>query len=205
MINRLHLTVIIAIAVGSIAISRLIAGETVSLGWFTSIVIAVAVNMAALTAFNLWAWRWGVWQGWFVKRPHLWGDWDVIIQSHWQEPGTGNRPDPIAARFSIRQTYAAIHIRLKTPESKGDLIAATITDNGDGRYKILGVYCNEPSLEARSRSQIHNGAFILEVEGDPNNPTALKGHYWTDRLTKGEMVSKRRSTKLAHTIRCEAR
>lgn len=191
MISRLHLTVIVVIAVGSIAIMRLIAGEVVSVGWFTSIGVAVAVNMAVLTAFNLWIWRWSIWQGWFVKRPHLWGDWGVAIESHWEDPATGERPNPISATFSINQTHAAIHVRLQTPESKGDLISAKIIDNGDGRYKLTGIYRNEPDLQVRDRSPIHNGAFVLEVEGDPNSPTALMGHYWTDRLTKGEMKATR--------------
>ncbi len=193
MISRLHLTVIVAIAVATIAITRLVAGEKVSLGWFTSIGVAVAVNMAVLTAFDRWVWRWNRWQGWLVKRPHLWGEWDATIDSHWEEkPGSGKHPDPIQANLSIRQTYTGLHARLQTPESKGDLVSSKIVENNDGRYRLTGIYRNEPDLSVRDRSSIHNGAFVLEIEGNPNLPTLLKGHYWTDRLTKGEMTAIRR-------------
>ncbi|MEE8270581.1 MAG: hypothetical protein V3R98_02450, partial [Alphaproteobacteria bacterium] len=94
--------------------------------------------------------------------------------------------------ISIKQTYANIYLHLQTPESKGDLVAAKIVDNGDNRYNLVGLYRNEPDLQARQQSQIHYGAFVLEVVGDVNNPTSLKGHYWTDRDTKGEMVVNRK-------------
>ena len=72
------------------------------------------------------------------------------------------------------------------------MISSTIINSGDGRYKLTGIYRNEPDLQIMERSPIHNGAFVLEVEGHPNSPTTLKGHYWTDRLTKGEMTAVRR-------------
>ena len=191
MISRLHLTVIIGIAVGSIAITRLVVGESVSWGWFTSIGIAVAVNMVVITAFNHWIWRLRIWQGWFVNRPHLWGQWKVEIFSHWENPETTKRPATISADLLIKQTYIAIHARLQTDESRGDLISARLVESGDGRFRLTGIYRNEPNLDARESSEIHYGAFILDVEGDRNKPISLTGHYWTDRQTTGRMTAVR--------------
>ncbi len=72
----------------------------------------------------------------------------------------------------MNQTYAAIHARLQTSESQGDLISSQIVEEG-GRYKFTGVYRNEGRLEVRDRSPIHNGAFILDIEGDTLNPSSL--------------------------------
>lgn len=180
MITRLQITALVAIAVGSIAITRLIAGEAVSFGWFTSIGVAVSVDVAAVAIFNVWAWRWRVWRGWFVKRPCIGGDWSVrLAYQRGEERGT------VDATLSVNQTYAAVNARLQSDESQGDLISSAIVEEG-GRYKFTGVYRNEPRLAVRDHSPMHNGAFILDVDGD-----TLRGHYWTDRGTRGEFIAER--------------
>lgn len=187
MITRPQIFALLLIAVASIAAIRLIAGEQVSIGWFTSIGFAVTIlDSLLIAAFNKWFWRWRLWQGWMVKRPYIGGDWQVKIDYQWaDERGT------VDATLSVRQTYTSIHARLKTDESQGDLISSQIVDEGSGRYKFTGIYRNEPRLEVRDRSQIHNGAFILDIEGDVLEPSSLRGQYWTDRDSKGEFIAQR--------------
>lgn len=176
------------IAVASIAATRVIAGEQVSLGWFTSIGVAVTVlDGLVIAAFNRWFWRWRLWQGWMVKRPYIGGDWQVKLDYQ-----RGDERGTVDATLSVNQTYSTFHARLQTDESQGDLISSKIVDEGS-RYKFIGVYRNEPRLEVRDRSPIHNGAFILDIEGDALSPSSLRGQYWTDRSTRGEFVAKRSS------------
>lgn len=192
MISRLHLSAIIVVAVGTVVAVLWASDEPVSWAWLMSIGASVGVTLGAMTAFDRWLWQMPWLQGWFVKRPHLWGEWNVEIRSHWEDPETGQRPDPIAATFSIRQTYSAVHLRMRSDESQGDLTSAKLVEGSDGRYTLAGIYRNEPDLAVRNRSQIHNGALLLEVEGQPNCPTELRGKYWTDRGTQGEIVAIRR-------------
>ena len=150
---------------------------------FSAVVGAVS---ATAFLFAKWLWAWPIFQGWYVKRPDLRGTWVVEIDSHWNDPDTDMRPDPIQGFAAVRQTLTTLSIRLMTAESCSRLLAHSITLEGDGVYRVAGVYRNEPDLDLRGhRSEIHYGSFLLEVNSSP--PTAVSGTYWTDRLTRGTM------------------
>ena len=73
-----------------------------------------------------------------------------------------------------------------TAESSSWLVAHKIVEENDGVFLVTGVYTNTPKLKFRGdRSEIHYGALLLQVLGDP--PTTLEGHYWTDRDSSGAM------------------
>jgi hypothetical protein len=61
----------------------------------------------------------------------------------------------------------------------------------DGGFRLVGTYLNEPNITARAASPIHYGTFLLDIEGSANKPSQMRGHYWTDRGTKGEMLAVR--------------
>ena len=96
----------------------------------------------------------------------------------------------------IRQTYSSISLRLLTDESSSELIGAEIITLSDGTIRMAGVYRNEPRQLLRERSPIHNGAILLEIIGRP--VTRLKGHYWTDRNTAGEIELNNRRNQIFH-------
>ena len=109
---------------------------------------------------------------------------------------TGQRIDPITCYMAVRQSLTRLSMRLMTPESSSWLIAHKIVEENDGVFRVAGVYTNMPGIELRGdRSEIHYGAFLLEVLGEP--PTSLEGHYWTDRNSRGAM---RLSNKRADTF-----
>lgn len=83
-------------------------------------------------------------------------------------------------------------MRLMMPKSRSKLIAHSITQEGDGLYRIAAIYRNEPSIELQGvRSEIHHGSWLLETYDTP--PHQLEGHYWTDRGTRGTInLSNRR-------------
>jgi SMODS-associating 2TM, beta-strand rich effector domain len=192
-IERIHVGAIVIVAVTTMLVALYLSGEAVSWTWLKSIGASVAATYGATQVFNRFLWRVRLLQGWFVKRPHLWGDWDVTITSLWADPVYKSRPEPIEATFSIKQTYASVHMRMKSKESKGELLSAGIVANGDGSYRLVGTFRNEPDLSIRGRSQIHHGALMLDIEGPPNEPHRLRGHYWTDRETMGEIEARRRA------------
>ena len=73
-----------------------------------------------------------------------------------------------------------------TAESSSWLVAHKIVEENDGVFLVTGVYTNTPKLRHRGkRSEIHYGALLLKVLGDP--PTSLEGEYWTDRNSRGSM------------------
>ena len=88
--------------------------------------------------------------------------------------------------MTIRQTYSRFSARMVTRESSSFLVAHKIEQQNDGIFQLFGTYQNTPDIALRGkRSEIHYGALLLEIQGDP--PKSLAGHYWTDRGTKGSL------------------
>lgn len=159
--------------------------------------LVVGVTFFVVTFFNKTFWAWPVFRGWYVKRPDLRGTWKVELQSGWVNPETNEIIPPIKGYAVVRQTLTSLSLRLFTKESKSVLVAHSVeVQEDDDLFKLVGVYRNEPSIELQGvRSEIHYGAFSLDVHGSP--VIGLEGHYWTDRATKGKMVLTGRVKKLS--------
>src|SRR5205809_1015833 len=71
------------------------------------------------------------------------------------------------------------------PVSASWLLSAALTSAADGMFTVTGVYRNEPRMSVRDRSAMHHGAILLQITGNP--PTALRGTYWTDRMSAGDI------------------
>lgn len=187
MLNRLHLSAILLAAVGVWGVMLLFEGVAVSATMLRPFSTVVGVLLLLLLIFDLWAWRFRILQGWFVPRPDVRGTWRVELQSDWKKPETGEMIGPIVAFLVVRQTFSMISMRMLTAESSSELVGAEIAKAADGTYRISGVYRNEPKLSIRDRSPIHYGALLLDVEGEPVE--RVVGHYWTDRHSRGQIVS----------------
>ncbi len=191
MIDRVQVSALIVVPLASVAVSLWLAGEPLSWTWLKSFGGAVSATVGAMALFDRWAWKQPLLQGWLVKRPILVGDWRFAIRSLWTDPQTNCRPDPIEAKVTIRQTYTKLHLRLETPESSGDFVASKIVAKDDGTYQVSGMFRNQPRISVQDRSRTHLGALVLDVIGEPTSPSELKGHYWTDRGTTGEIRGER--------------
>ena len=155
MIEKLHLSAIILTAAAIWGVLLILEGVAVSPGLIRPYSTVVGVLTMLLTAFDLWAWRLPILQGWLVKRPVLTGTWRAEIHSNWIDPATGHRIAPIAAFMVIRQTFSTLTLSLLTDESRSELLGAEISRGQDGTYRVFGVYRNEPRFAVRHRSEIH--------------------------------------------------
>ncbi len=196
MISRLHLSALLGISALVGGVILLVNGVSVRLSWLSSIGATVTITSLVLLAFEHWAWRWRWLSGWFVQRPDLRGTWRVTMDSSWT--GGGETSTQINAYLVVRQTYTKLSLRMLTPESASEMVGCSIERAEDGLFLVTGTYRNEPRIGVRDRSPIHFGAVALRVEGDP--PASMSGHYWTDRLTRGEMLVSARVTKAAHSF-----
>ena len=195
MLTRLHISSFLALTVFAWLIAMWVEGRPlISLEFVRpfGILVTVITVIAVLFARRAWAWR--IFQGWYVKRPDLRGTWKVELISDYVDERTGRPVAPITAYATIRQSLTTLSLRLLTPESKSKLVAHSIEEEEDGIFRLAGVYRNEPKIELQGvQSDIHHGALSLEIYGSP--PTALEGHYFTDRKTRGSMkLSGRRGT-----------
>lgn len=121
----------------------------------------------------------------FVPKPFLHGTWKGTFKSNYINPETGTELGPVEAYFAMTQTYSSLHVRFITAESTSDSIACEIRSKADKRHVVYAIYENIPLASLRERSPIHRGGLVLDVIGSP--ATDLKGTYWTDRLTKGDL------------------
>ena len=172
MIERPHLTTIIAIAVATIFGLLWATGDRPDWRWFSSIGAAVCAVLLSMAIFDKWLWKIPLLQGWFVNRPVLEGDWTGEIRSQWLDPDTGQNMPPIPARISIRQSFSKIHLNLETDHSGGDFVTSTIFRKEDGTYRVVGTYRNEPRLEVRGESPVHLGQ--LDTPNHHIFPAALQ-------------------------------
>lgn len=188
MLTRLHISSFIGLTIGVWLLALWIQGMPVlSADFIKPFGLVVGAITLVVGLFNKYAWAWAIFRGWYIKRPDLRGTWKVEFKSSWINPET-NEPSPEKIAYvAIRQSLTSLSFRLMTDESRSVLIAHSIEQQEEGDlFKLVGVYRNEPRIEFQGdRSEIHHGAFSLEIHGTP--VIELEGHYWTDRGTKGSM------------------
>lgn len=187
MISRLHLSAILLCAAILWGLLLIAQGVTVEATWLKPFSTVIGGVLLLLLAFDKWLWRWGVLQGWFVKKPDLQGTWQIELSSQWKDPQTGESPPNSTTFLVVRQSFSLISLRMLTPESSSEVLGANIIEAPDGTYRVYAVYRNEPKISVRERSPIHYGGLVLAVEGSPVN--CLSGHYWTDRNSCGLLSS----------------
>ena len=95
----------------------------------------------------------------------------------------------IVCYMGVEQTLSTLQMHLMTPESESWLIADRIRPSPSGNgYQVAAVYTNKPKIHLRGdRSEMHQGALVLDTHGPNFRPDTLTGEYWTDRKTKGQM------------------
>jgi hypothetical protein len=182
MLAKLHLTTLLVISAlvgGAVLLAN---GVAVKISWLSAVSATITVVSLILLGFEHWFWRWRLLHGWFVEKPDIRGTWKVMLRSNWKTEN--NEPTEIEAYLAVRQTYSQLSFRLMTAEQNSELVSSSIQRAADGIYKVSGIYLSQPNLTVRERSPIHYGAMLITVIGDP--PTALSGHYWTDRNSSGE-------------------
>ena len=120
-----------------------------------------------------------------VVPPLVAGTWKGVIISFWKDPETGTQPQPRVVFLVVRQSFSTLTLTLLTEESKSRSTIASIDRSPDGSWAITQAYLNQPEMRVEQRSRMHHGASVLEVSGSPASD--LRGRYWTDRDSKGEL------------------
>ncbi len=186
-----QLSTLVYAVVGILAIALLVDGAQPVGSIFKPCGTVITVTGLLLIAFDKWAWSFRFLHPWFVARPYIKGTWSGVLTSEYIDPKTGSQVAPIEVYLVIRQTYLTIHMRLFTKESSSETLAMEIPRAADGVYSVASIYRNTPRQDHRDHSPIHHGAMLIHVEGDPI--VRLRAEYWTDRLTRGQIVFEERS------------
>ncbi|WP_131732814.1 Cap15 family cyclic dinucleotide receptor domain-containing protein [Actinomadura formosensis] len=157
---------------------------------FSAAVLAATV---LLTLWDFWLWRLPLAQRIPGTPRCIRGTWQGVLTTFWVDPKTGTSPDPKKVYLVIRQSASHVSAKLLTNESRSSSAFATINLE-DGSYELLYLYLNKPDSRYESRSRMHHGSTTLDLSGSPVR--RMKGRYWTDRDTRGELDFTERSGKI---------
>lgn len=194
MLSRFSLSVIVLVASLIFGLLLFINGVAVEMFWLRFLTPVVTVLAFLLSTFDLFLWK--IFPEWIIKRPKIYGTWRGIIQSNWHNPDTEEQIEAIECYTAIRQTFSRISYRQMTAESSSKVIDGNIISEPDGVFQVGGIYRNEPNFPFRDQSSIHYGGQLLTIIGKP--ATSLKGQYWTDRNTAGQLDLTKRKKKIFH-------
>jgi hypothetical protein len=156
-----------------------------------------AAVLASTVLFNLWDfWLWRLSP---VQRipgvpRSVRGTWKGTLTSFWVDPTTGQMPQPKTVYLVVRQTGSLVIVKLFTDESRSTSALANVSEV-DGSFLLTYLYLNKPEMRVEHRSRIHHGSAVFDISGCPAK--RLKGRYWTDRDSKGELEFAERGKKLA--------
>lgn len=134
-------------------------------------------------AFEKWLWKWKPFS-FFVPYPYLGGTWQGKLKSSYVFED-GSTPDQIDITLVITQTLFSVSCEMYTEESNSSSVNGTIVNSDAGKMKtLIYTYGNETNASVKHRSNSHQGTAKLRIT---NKGKSLKGNYWTERGTIGEM------------------
>jgi len=194
--SRLHIATFLALSILIWTIVLLVQGASLDIALLKPFGIVVGILVLIGAIFEKYLWRIPLIHGWFVQRPDLRGTWLVDLSSDWIDPDTNEPSGKRECYLSVSQSLSSLQMNLMSEESESWFIASEIRKSkNELNYQIVGVYANKPNIQLRgTRSEIHQGALILEAHGPPNHPNELIGEFWTDRKTCGTFRAHSRIT-----------
>jgi len=194
MINKTLVQVIAGVVVLIFAVGILLSGGHADLAWLRFYSIAVTGAVVVLALWDRWLWRLKVVQSGKSIPRDLRGTWKGTLTSFWLDPNTGQGPAPKPAYIVIRQTWSSVSVTMLTDESRSHSSLGKVS-SGDGVSSLDYMYLNRPDNRVEHRSRMHHGSTSLDITGNP--VTRLRGRYWTDRDSRGELDFTQRVAALA--------
>ncbi|MFZ4965898.1 hypothetical protein ACL9RJ_16710 [Pseudomonas sp. Mn2068] len=165
------------------------------LDFFGLIPKVVSIDLLVIAAFVKWGWKLKIFRGWLVPFPNLNGSWVGFIYSDWRNPETGVKPLPIPVMLTVNQSFFHISFMMRTSEMESSSYSEGFLIDPDRQIKSVAyMFTSKPRLSLNERSIPHDGAAVFQIIEKPKQK--LVGRYWTERLTKGEMVLQHHSKEL---------
>ena len=147
----------------------------------------VSIDLLVIAIFVKWGWKLKIFRGCLVPFPNLNGTWTGLIFSDWKNPETGEKPAPIPVMLTVNQSFFHISCMMRTSEMESSSYAEGFLIDSDRQLKKIAYsYTSKPRLSLSERSIPHDGTAVFQIIEKPKQK--LKGRYWTERLTKGEIV-----------------
>jgi hypothetical protein len=131
-------------------------------------------------------WRWPIFQGWLVCVPDLTGTWRGVLVPLVTKHGAVTAGDRIPVTILVRQSSFDVRVTLHTAGMDSRSYSGEVfADEESGEQRLTYSYTTDPSLATRESNPRHDGTALLSLRSSGSRE--LEGHYWTDRLTRGEI------------------
>lgn len=155
--------------------------------FFSLVPKVVSADLLLIAIFVKWGWKFKIFRGWLVPFPDLNGTWVGYIYSNWVDDATGNKIAPIPAMLTVKQTFFTTSYVVRTSEMQSDsYVEGFLIDEQRQQKELTYSYTSKPRVSLAHRSNPHDGACVLSIIENPKRK--LKGRYWTERKTTGEMI-----------------
>ncbi|MFG0722106.1 hypothetical protein ACF8PU_10590 [Pseudomonas sp. GLN_6] len=159
----------------------------------------VSFDLLIIAIFVKWGWKLKAFRGWLVPFPNLNGSWVGFIYSDWKNPETGEKPPRIPVMLTIKQSFFHTSYMMRTSEMESSSYSEGFLIDPDRQIKKLAyAYTSKPRLSLNERSIPHDGTAVFHIIENPKQK--LVGRYWTERLTKGEIVLEYHSKELLEEL-----
>ncbi len=177
---------ILSIAIYLIAIWFFSASEESFLNHFKAISVAVSFDGVFIWLFTKYIWKWKRLYNWLVPFPDLNGTWKGEIKSNYIDKNTQAKIGEISATLTIQQSFVYTHCLLKTATMESSSFVSQFDINKEKQQlKLVYSYGGEANLLLKDKNPTHFGTTMLNIEA---NGEVLRGSYWTDRKTTGELT-----------------
>jgi hypothetical protein len=155
--------------------------------FFSLIPKVVTCDLLLVLVFTKWGWKWKAFRGWLVPFPNLNGTWTGNIYSDWINPESGEGVPPIPVMLAINQSFFHINCKMMTGEMESFSTSEGFNIDPDKQIKQLAyIYTSKPRISLNQRSVPHEGSIVFDIIEIPSRK--LKGRYWTERKTLGEII-----------------
>lgn len=192
--SRIQAQITAAVVVGVMSVGLVLEGADLKFGWIRFVSIAAFVLVLLNTIWERWVWRVPVLQRFERVPPDIRGTWRGKVRTEWIDPATKQTAPPKPAYLVVRQTFREVSVTLLTDENRSSTTLAQLT-RVNGTSQLDYMYLSRPDSSVAHRSPMHHGSTSLVVSGAPGR--RLKGRYWTDRNTRGELDFNDRNPNMA--------
>ena len=159
----------------------------------------VSIDLLMIAVFVKWGWKLKIFRGWLVPFPNLNGSWIGFLYSDWKNPETGEMPPSIPVMLTVNQSFFHMSCMMRTGEMESFSYSESFLIDPDRQIKNIAYsYTSKPRLSLSERSISHDGTAVFQIIEKPKQK--LVGRYWTERLTKGEIVLEYHSKQLLEDL-----
>ena len=172
---------------------------SIATSFFSLIPKVVTCDILLILIFTKWGWKWKVFRGWLVPFPNLNGTWTGNIYSDWLNPETGEGVAPIPVMLTVNQSFFHINCKMMTGEMESFSTSEGFNIDPEKQIKqLIYVYNSKPRITLNQRSVPHDGSIVFDIIETPSSK--LKGRYWTERKTLGEIILTQYSSDLLEDL-----